>query len=137
MREARGEEGYRLTDIRADITANRRYIQRRFAKKLGLLYELVDLESRLTGIYFKGIWMKQNLHLVYNNNVVVNNTVFNQPYLSNSILLLTTNTLYGSARVVERQFFEALVIAKFSEYSPEIRQKWDAKTENDRTFDIK
>lgn len=48
------------------------------------------------------------------------------------MLLLTQNTLYGSARPTLRQFFEALMIAKFSEYDRNLIVKWGSQKDGVR-----
>lgn len=68
--------------------------------------------------------------LKYESNGVLNNTLGNLPYLSLSIIHLTKSTLYGSARVVLRQFLEMLLIGKYSEYDKSLIELWESQTED-------
>jgi len=75
--------------------------------------------------------------LAYKKNTVVNNALVMQPEISHSLIVLLENSFYGSSRVLLRQFFEYLIIGKFSEFdNGSIIQKWENKTETGREFDI-
>lgn len=65
------------------------------------------------------------MNLVYRENSLLNNTVYHLPFRAFSILLLTENALYGTARVLIRQFFESLVLAKYSEIDLSLAERWN------------
>ena len=122
--------------IHSQIKTNKKYIRKLFTTKINLIKKLVDYQISLTDMYLRQILVKEHLRLRYNENIVVNNTLINQINLSHSIIILIENTFYGSARVLLRQFFEFLIIGKFSEFDNNIVQKWESKTEGVRDFDI-
>lgn len=123
------EEQFNLQNILDEIKFTKKFVLKFFGKKLKLILDIIDYQIRLTGMYFKECDVKKFLGSVYEDNVVLNNCLFNQPYISLSIVLLIKNGCYGSARVILRQFFEYLMVAKFSEFDKSIINKWETKTE--------
>lgn len=127
---------FNASNMQSEMRNSSRFLAKKFSRKMTILLKLLDNEIRLTGIYLNNIEIKKLIGSVYEDNIVVNNTLLNLPYLGNSIMLLTENTLYGSARVLLRQFFEYLILGKFSEFNREIIFKWKNKIEKDRRYDI-
>lgn len=124
--------------IYTKIRVSKKFVRKAFAKKICLIKKLMDFQVSLTDMYFRQILVKEKLRLRYDENTVVTNALLKQIYLSYSIMLLLENTFYGSARVLLRQFFEFLIIGKFSEFdSSNIIQKWESKMEESgREHDI-
>lgn len=123
------EDQFNLENISKEIEISKKLIRRILSNKIDILKEIVDSQTRLNGIYSQQCQIKQYMGLNYDNNVVLNNTLSNQTYQSLSIILLSENTLCGSARVLLRQFFEALLIAKYSDYDSSLIEVWKSKTE--------
>ena len=92
---------------------------------MDILTEVAQIQTKLFGIYTHEARIKEFMRLKYDRNYVLNNTLANLPYHNYSILLLIQNTFYGSARVLMRQFFEALIFAKYSEYDNKLIEKWE------------
>lgn len=123
--------------IQDKITINKKLIKKVFIVKIQLIKKLIDYQIQLTDLYFRQMIAKQQLHEKYNENMVANSTLLNQINLSYSIIMLIESGFYGSARVLLRQFFEFLIIGKFSEFdNGKIIRKWELKTSNNREFDI-
>ncbi len=116
-----------VTNLSREIDQSKTLLQGKFDSKIRIIEALIRNEIELTGIYTSLILLRMQLRLNYPDNGVLNNTLLNLPYRAQSILLLIRNTYYGSARVVCRQFFESLLIAKFAEYDQAVLQKWIAK----------
>jgi hypothetical protein len=102
-------------------------IEKHFRKKLELLEKIVDCESRLCAIYFFEDLVRGQMDVGYAPNRILNNAIGFQAYRSASVLLLVRNTFYGSARLVIRQFFEALVMAKWSILERNLVDRWELK----------
>ena len=116
--------------IHVGLYKNKKIIQKVFEIKLEFINKLIDRQIQLTDLYLRGIKIKKHLGLSYNENIVVNNALLSRINLNYSIVLLLENSFFGSARVLLRQYFEYLVIAKFSEFdNGEILKKWQAKSE--------
>lgn len=123
--------------IHSRIKTQKQIDKKIFSIKFRLINDLIGDLSTLTELYLRRIFMKQRLHLVYGDNVVTNNSLLNQINLNYSIIHLLENTFYGSARVLLRQFFEFLIIGKFSEYDGgQIIKKWSNKSRENRDNDI-
>jgi hypothetical protein len=116
-----------LDNLTSEIKASSVVIERHYRRKLELLEKIVDCESRLCGIYFFEDLMHAQMDVGYVPNRILNNTVGSQAYRSSSALLLVRNTFYGSARLVIRQFFEALVMAKWSMLERTLVDRWELK----------
>ncbi len=119
--------------IHSRINYQKQLDKKVFSDKFRLINNLIDSLATLTDLYLKCIFMKQQLSLRYDDNVVMDNALLNQITLNYSIIFLLENTFYGSARVLLRQFFEFLIIGKFSEYDDgRIVKKWGSKSTNSR-----
>lgn len=116
-----------LHNLSSEIKTSSLVIERHYRKKLELLEKIVDCESRLCGIYFFEDVIHTSMDVGYVPNRILNNTVGSQAYRSISALLLVRNTFYGSARLVIRQFFEALVMAKWSILERTLVDRWALK----------
>jgi hypothetical protein len=116
-----------LSNLTSEMRASSIVIERYYRKKLELLEKIVDCESRLCSIYFFEDFIHMQIDVGYVPNRILNNTVGSQAYRSGSALLLIRNTFYGSARLVIRQFFEALIMAKWSILDRTIVERWQLK----------
>jgi hypothetical protein len=116
-------------NIEKEIATTKKVVAKIFAENISVIKQIAANQTRLTGIYVQEVDMKKKLAEIYEENIIVNNTLLNQPYWTYATLLLVENTLYGSARVLLRQFFESLLTAKYSEYDRSLIEKWEAKTE--------
>jgi hypothetical protein len=116
-----------LGNLTSEMRASSIVIERYYRSKLELLEKIIDCESRLCGIYFFEDLTRTQIDVGYVPNRVLNNTVGSQAYRSSSALLLIRNTLYGSARLVIRQFFEALIMAKWSILDKTMVDRWQLK----------
>lgn len=123
------EIAFSLKNILREIRINRTVLIKNYSNKINLIMKMIDHQNRLNGIYTRECMVKRRLGLKYEHNVLLANTLFNQTYLSLSILILLKQTLYGSARILLRQFFEALLIAKYSEQDASLTEKWKANVE--------
>lgn len=137
MNETTIEKQFNLENISKEIEITRKYIENLLSEKNNMITEIVDLQTRLTGIYLHECQIKQWMGLKYENNVVLNNALGNQPYISLSVLYLIKSGLYGSARVLLRQFLEMLLISKYSEYDKSLIELWELQTENSSSQRIK
>lgn len=99
-------------------------ISKLFKKQIKILEKLTELHINLLGYFFIHAKIKRDLGLKYEENVLLNNTLVNHVYLNASILELLKKGYYGSARILLRQCFEMLIIAKYSEYNKKIIKKW-------------
>lgn len=124
------EKQFNLENISKEIEITRKIIENYLSEKIDIITKIVDFQVRLAGIYSHECFIKQSMGLKYESNRVLNNTFGNLPYLSLSILHLIKNTLYGSARVLLRQFLEMLLIGKCSEYDESLIELWESQTEN-------
>jgi hypothetical protein len=124
------EKQFNLENISKEIEITREIIESYLSEKIGIITKIVDFQVRLTGIYLRECSIKQFMGLKYENNRALNNALGNMPYLSLSILYLTKSTLYGSARVLLRQFLEMLLIGKYGEYDKSLILLWESQVEN-------
>jgi len=123
--------------IYSTIRINKKMTKKIFETKINLIKKFIDYQIQLTDLYFRQRIAKEQLREVYHTNTVTDSTLLNQINLSYSIIILIEHGFYGSARVLLRQFFEFLIIGKFSEFDKgNIIQKWELKTENNREFDL-
>lgn len=123
--------------IQGKISIHKKLIKKVFDDKIKLIKKLIDYQVQLTDLYFRQRLAKEQLSEIYHDNKVEDMTLLNQINLSYSILILIESSFYGSARVILRQFFEFLIIGKFSEYdNGNIIRKWESKTSENREFDI-
>ncbi|MEM2160733.1 MAG: hypothetical protein QXN55_07260 [Candidatus Nitrosotenuis sp.] len=128
---------FNFKKIQSNVIINKKLIKKVFAKKIFLIKKLIDYQTRLTDLYFRQMLAKQQLSEVYHNNTVENSALLNQINLSYSIMMLIESGFHGSARVLLRQFFEFLLVGKFSEFDDgNILRKWESKINNNREFDI-
>jgi len=123
------EIAFSLRNVLHEIRVSRTFLMKSFSVKIKLVTRIVDYQNRLTGIFTRECMVKQSMGLKYDHNVLLANALANQIYLSLSVLLLLKQTLYGSARVLLRQFFEALIIAKYSEQDTSLTERWKANVE--------
>ena len=123
------ERQFNLNNIEIERKITCVFINNHYNKQLELLKKLISLHIQLAGYFHLQAEVKKGLGLVYDENIVLNNTVFNHFYLSLSILELLKNGYYGSARVLLRQSFEMLMIAKYTEYDLKARIAWQNKDE--------
>lgn len=123
-----------------EIRFTKAIVRKAFSDKIDLITEIARYQWRLAGIYYLGSEAKKGLGLKYKENLLLMNVILTQPYWTHSVLLLTKNTLYGSARPALRQFFEALMISKFSEYDESLIRKWrsqkDEVTDRENTISL-
>lgn len=124
------EKQFNLENISKEMEITRKIIENYLSEKINIITNIVDFQVRLAGIYSRECSIKQYMGLKYESNYVLNNTLGNLPYLSLSILHLIKSTLYGSARVLLRQFLEMLLISKYSEYDKSLIELWESQTEN-------
>ena len=124
--------------ISKGIINNKKIISKVFESKFKLIHHLIDYQIQLTDMYLRGIRVKKRLGLAYEENIVVDNTMLSRITLNHSIMILLENSFFGSAHVLLRQYFEYLIIAKFSEYDGGmILNKWIIKSETrDRKSNI-
>lgn len=123
--------------IQGEITIHKKLIKQVFADKITLIKKLIDYQIQLTDLYFRQRLAKNQLSEIYHDNKVADMALLNQINLSYSIIQLIENGFFGSARVLLRQFFEFLIIGKFSEFdSGNLIHKWESKTSNNKEFDI-
>jgi len=118
------EEQISYQNIRKNLTFASTLIQQKLAEKFSVIDEMVEAEIGLLGIYATAFMIKSAMGLSYKPNLVTNNVTANQAHISLSTILLLKEGLYGSARIILRQFFEGLLIAKYSEYDNTIITKW-------------
>jgi hypothetical protein len=123
------EEQFKWDNIQQEIQITQKFLDEFCSDKIAILIQFSDYQTRLTGMYLQQIQLKQHLGLVYKKNELLDNILLTQPYWSYSIILLIRNTMFGSARVLLRQFFESLLVAKYSEYDPSLVRKWISKKE--------
>ena len=123
--------------ILANIRNNKKLINKVFEKKIKLINKLIDSQTQLTSIFFQHLYMKDQLREVYKKNVVVNNSLLSLTNLTYSIMIMLENSFYGSARVLLRQYFEYLIMSKFSEFDNDnILEKWQTKSNDSTKFNI-
>ena len=118
-----------LTNITNEIDRSKKLVETTFFDKIRIITELVGAQTKLVGIYTSQLATRTRSGSKYKVNGVLATALFNFPYRSLSILSLVRNTFYGSARIVCRQFFESLIVAKYSEYEPPLVQKWNVQLE--------
>jgi hypothetical protein len=118
------EGQFRFKAIIEENQANSRLIKEQLRHNFKTLREITDCQSRLTGIFFHEVNLKRMQGLVYRDNLLLNNTLFNLPYRVFSVLLLVENSMYGAARPILRQSFEQTILAKQSELDPVMTAKW-------------
>src|SRR5437773_271150 len=121
------ERQFDWNSMKKEIRLTKSVVNKVFSDKIDIITNIASCQWRLVGIYFLGREAKKGLRLKYKDNMLLNNVILTQPYWTHSVMLLTENTLYGSARLTIRQFFEALMIAKFSEYEPNLIGKWSSQ----------
>jgi len=123
--------------INKKVRNNKKLIKRVFAKKIQSIKKLTDYQTQLISLYFHHLYIKDRIGEVYKKNVVVDNTILNQTNLTYSIMILLENSFYGSARVLLRQYFEYLIVGKFSEFdNGDILKKWQSKSNDSTKFNI-
>ena len=123
--------------ILVNIRNNKKLINKVFEKKIKLINKLIDYQTQLTSIFFQHLYMKDQLGEVYRKNVVVNNSLLSLTNLTYSIMIMLENSFYGSARVLLRQYFEYLIMSKFSEFDNDnILEKWQTKSNDSTKFNI-
>jgi len=126
------ENQFNWVNISKEIRTTKEIIEKGFKEKITILSKIADYQTRLLGIYFRQSQIKVFFGMKYDENMVLQNTLGNVPYQTFSILLLVRNTFFGSARVLMRQFFEALIYAKYSEYDSKLIKIWNLiKSEED------
>ncbi|MFA5125956.1 MAG: hypothetical protein WC462_03055 [archaeon] len=109
----------------------------KFSELISLLEEISDIQIRLSGIFMNLLDTKYVMGGAFVKNVVLNNALLNQPYINNSVFLLLRHGYYGSARVILRQNFEMLVVAKASEENKKYKKKWlNKRKTSDLTYNI-
>jgi hypothetical protein len=118
------EGQFRFRAIIKESRTNARALKEQFEYHFKTLREIVDCQSRLTGIFFHEVNLKRIQDFAYKDNLLLNNTLFNLPYRSFSILLLVENSMYGAARPILRQSFEQMIIAKQSELDSGLATRW-------------
>lgn len=126
------ERQYDFDNITADIEKVKALTEKEFSSKIKIITELIRLETKLSGIYTQQVLTKERIGAELVVNLILNNTVGNQPYRSISAFLLIRNSLYGSARPIIRQFFESLVFAKYAEVDPRLARRWRLQDESSR-----
>jgi len=123
--------------VNLQIRGYKNAIKKVYEKKIKLVKKLTDHHIQLTMLYFEQMYMKNMLGEVYNKNVVVDNALLSMTNLTFSIPIMLENAFYGSARVLLRQYFEYLIIGKFSEFdNKNIIMKWEQKTNDTTKFNI-
>ncbi len=116
-----------LANITDEIDRSKKLVETKFFDKIRIITELVGAQTKLVGIYTSQLATKRRAGSKHKVNGILATTIFNFPYRSLSILSLVRNTFYGSARIVCRQFFESLIVAKYSEYEPALVQRWNTQ----------
>ncbi len=124
------ERQYDLRNITAEIEKAKAKVEKEFKEKIKIISGLIEHETKLSGIYLHQCLTKQRIGTKYKENVVLNNTIGNQPYRSISTLLLIRSSFYGSARPILRQFFESLIITKYAEHNSDLGKRWHAQNES-------
>lgn len=126
-----------ITSANKKIQNNKKTVKKVFSDKIKIIKKLMKYETQLTSIYLKELHTKQMLGERYEKNIVADNSILSLTNITYSTLILLENSFYGSARVLLRQYFEYLVIGKFSEYDENnIIKKWNAKDNRTRKFNI-
>lgn len=108
----------------------RSLLRKAHAGRIRALTRMLDAGSALLGMYTHQAFVKEQMGLRYDHNVLLANSLGNQAYQSRAVLLLCGYGLYGSARPLLRQNFEALLIAKSSVLRPELIQRWGTAEEH-------
>lgn len=120
-----------------NIRNNKKLIKKVFERKIKLINKLIDSQTQLTSLFFQHLYIKDQLREVYKKNVVVDNALLSLTNLTYSIMTLLENSFYGSVRVLLRQYFEYLIVSKFSEFDDDnILKKWQAKSNDNTKFNI-
>ena len=127
---------HNLENITRELTITKNWISKTFSREFLIIEEIIDYETQLFWFYMQGIYVKRMMGSSVNINVLLNNALANQTYHSLSELILIRNSFCGSARLIFRQQFEGLMIAKYGDFDPTLVKKWENKKERDRNNDI-
>jgi len=123
--------------VEKDRRAFEKYVAKRFSRRIGIIRELSDSQLELTDLFLHHLRLKNWFGYGYSPNQVLYNLLLNQPTMVNSGLLLLRNGYFGSTRLIIRQNFEMLLIAKYAEIDPNLIKRWQSKKEGrDKINDI-
>ena len=123
--------------VEKDMRSFERYVTKRFSRRLEIIQELADSQLDLTSLFLHHLRLKDWFGYGYSPNQILYNLLLNQPTMANSSLLLLKNGYFGSTRLIIRQNFEMLLIAKYAEIDPNLIKRWQSKKEGrDKTNDI-
>ena len=118
------KKAFNLKTIKIEQKYTSKFIKTMFKEEIYILEKMIGLHIKLSGYFFKHAKIKKLLRLEYDENIVMDKVLFDQIYLGLSILEILKKGYYGSARVLLRQMFEMLMIAKCSEFDKEVREKF-------------
>ena len=122
---------HNLGNIIRELNITKNWISKTFSREFSIIEEIIDYETQLFWIYMQGIYVKRIIGSSVNIDVLLNNALANQTYHSLSELILIRNSFYGSARLIFRQQFEGLMIAKYGDFDSTLVKKWENKKERD------
>ena len=82
------EKQFNLRNISREIVITKKITEKCFSKKIKLIVDIIDNETKLTGHYFKDYEIKDKMALTLKENSILIFSLLNQPYISLSILNL-------------------------------------------------
>jgi len=118
------EKQFTVHTIKAEQRYVSKLIKQVFKEEISIIERIIKLHITLAGYFYLHSKIKCFMGLKYDENIVMRTILLDQIYLSLSILDLLKDGYYGSARVLLKQSFEMLMIAKCSEYNKNLREKW-------------
>ncbi len=119
-------EKFDLKKIENDSKKMGKIMLNLWKEEFNILERILHIHSKLTGYFFRHSQIKLSLRLTYENNVVLNNSIFNHIYLFLSVFELMKKGYYGSTRIILRQSFEMLMIGKCCEYDKQLQKIWES-----------